>query len=137
MRIAQVEDGVVVNVIEVSPNHWPDFAKGWPQAGEAGPGWVVDGKVFKPPAPRPAAELRASIAPISPLQGILTLGEKEWAKVLAYRDHADTTWGERVIIDNAADWVRTSQNIAFFGHLLGYTDDQMDALFRAAAQVRA
>jgi len=81
------------------------------------------------------AEARATIAPISPLQGILTLGEAEWGKVLAYRETA--TWSEKVVIDNAADWVRTSQNIAFFGHLLDYSDEQMDTLFLQAAQVNA
>jgi len=50
MRIAQVENGVVVNVIDVNPNQWPGFATGWPQAGDAGPGWVVDGDEFEPPA---------------------------------------------------------------------------------------
>jgi len=82
-----------------------------------------------------AQEIRAAIAPISPLQGILTLGEAEWGKVLAYRETA--TWSEKVVIDNAADWVRTSQNIAFFGHLLDYSDEQMDTLFLQAAQVNA
>jgi hypothetical protein len=82
-----------------------------------------------------AQEIRATIAPISPLQGILTLGETEWGKVLTYRETA--TWSEKVVIDNAADWVRTSQNIAFFGHLLSYTDEEMDALFLQAAQVNA
>jgi hypothetical protein len=72
---------------------------------------------------------------ISPLQGILTLGETEWGKVLAYRETA--SWQERIVIDNAADWVRTSQNIAFFGYLLGYSPEQMDELFTAAAQVTA
>jgi len=81
------------------------------------------------------AEARATIAPISPLQGILTLGEAEWGKVLAYRDGA--SWAEKIVIDNAADWVRTSQNIAFFGHLLDYTDEQMDEMFLQAAQVDA
>ena len=80
------------------------------------------------------AQARAAMV-ISPLQGILTLGEKEWGKVLAYRDTA--SWQERIVIDSALDWRRDSQNIAFFGHLLGYTDDQMDALFRAAAKVTA
>jgi len=82
-----------------------------------------------------AQEIRAAIASISPMQGILTLGEAEWEKVLAYRDGA--TWAEKIVIDNAADWVRTSQNIAFFGHLLDYTDEQMDTLFLQAAQVNA
>lgn len=80
-------------------------------------------------------ERRAAMPPISPLQGILTLGEAEWDKVLTYRDGA--TWAEKVVIDNAADWVRTSQNIAFFGHLLSYTEAQMDDLFTQAALVTA
>ena len=80
------------------------------------------------------AQARASMV-ISPLQGILTLGETEWGKVLSYRETA--SWAEKVVIDSAQDWQRTSQNIAFFGYLLGYTDEQMDALFVAAAQVKA
>jgi hypothetical protein len=80
------------------------------------------------------AQSRAAMV-ISPLQGILTLGETEWGKVLAYRETA--SWAEKVVIDSAQDWQRNSQNIAFFGYLLGYTPKQMDALFIAAAQVTA
>jgi hypothetical protein len=80
------------------------------------------------------AQARAAMV-ISPLQGILTLGETEWGKVLTYRETA--SWAEKVVIDSAQDWQRTSQNIAFFGYLLGYTDAQMDALFIAAAKVTA
>ena len=88
------------------------------------------------------AQARASMV-ISPLQGILTLGETEWGKVLAFRDGVDAdgeplaTWAQKVIINSALDWRRTSQNIAFFGFLLDYTDEQMDTLFIAAAQVSA
>jgi hypothetical protein len=81
------------------------------------------------------AKVRAAMPTISPMQAILTLGETEWGKILAYRETA--TWQERIVIDNAADWFRTSENIALFGHLLDYTDEQMDALFIAAAKVRA
>jgi len=105
------------------------------------------GKDFEAYVAPTAAEVvlinRSNIVPISPLQGILTLGEKEWNKVLAFRDGVDAdgvplaTWAQKVIINSALDWRRTSQNIAFFGHLLDYTDAQMDALFIAAAQVRA
>jgi hypothetical protein len=80
------------------------------------------------------AQARAAMV-ISPLQGILTLGETKWGKVLAYRETA--SWQERIVIDSAQDWQRNSQNIAFFGYLLGYTDAQMDALFIAAAKVTA
>jgi len=90
-----------------------------------------------PPAPTEAELLAVERADMrcSPLQGILTLGETEWGKVLAYRETA--SWAEKVVIDSAQDWQRTSQNIAFFGYLLGYTDAQMDALFIAAAKVTA
>ena len=81
------------------------------------------------------AKARATMPTISPMQGILTLGETDWGKILTYRETA--TWQERIVIDNAADWFRTSENIAFFGHLLEYTDEQLDALFIAAAKVRA
>ena len=89
------------------------------------------------PSPKTEAELMVAertAMTCTPLQGILTLGETEWGKVLAYRD-TYATWAEKVIIDSALDWRRLSENIAFFGYLLGYTDEQTDDLFRAAMQV--
>ena len=99
-------------------------------------------KIRQPDPAHALAQARAAMV-ISPMQGILTLGETEWGKVLAYRDAVDeggkqtTPWVQRTMIDNASDWVRTSQNIDFFGYLLGYTDEQMDDLFIAASQVKA
>jgi hypothetical protein len=96
-----------------------------------------DGEAWAHVAPDPATALAQSRAAmvISPLQGILTLGETAWGRVLAYRETA--SWAEKVVIDSAQDWQRNSQNIAFFGYLLGYTPEQMDALFIAAAKVTA
>tara|TARA_R110000737_G_scaffold72378_1_gene100874 strand:+ start:2391 stop:2789 length:399 start_codon:yes stop_codon:yes gene_type:complete len=71
----------------------------------------------------------------SKMQGILTLGETKWGEVLAYRETA--TWAEKMIIDSAQDWHRTSENIQFIGYLVGYTDAQMDDLFAAATLVKA
>ena len=71
----------------------------------------------------------------SKMQGILTLGETKWGEVLAYRETA--TWSEKMIIDSAQDWRRTSQNIQFIGYLVGYTDTEMDALFIVAQSVDA
>jgi len=67
------------------------------------------------------------------MQGILALGESRWAKVLEYR--ATATWAEKVVIDDARDWHRASQNIAFFGYLLGLSDAEIDALFTAAQTI--
>jgi len=71
----------------------------------------------------------------TPMQGILALGEANWNTILAYRDTAP--WQEKVIIDSAQTWVRNSQNIAFFQYLLGFTDTQVDDLFRAATLIDA
>ena len=89
-----------------------------------------------PPAPTQEEILATerSTMTCSPLQGILTLGESQWNKVLSYRDNY-ASWQEKVIIDSALDWRRNSQNIMFFQHLLEYTDTQVDDLFRAAAKV--
>ena len=77
---------------------------------------------------------RANMA-CTPMQGILALGEANWNTILAYRDTAP--WQEKVIIDSAQTWVRNSQNIAFFQYLLGFTDTQVDSLFRAAMLIEA
>lgn len=88
------------------------------------------------------ADLHAAMK-CSRMQGILALGEVTWAKVEAYRDAVDvngqpmTPWQQKVIIDDAGDWHRNSQNIAFFGYLLGLTDDEIDAKFREAAGIVA
>lgn len=55
MRIAQIEDGVVVNVVEVDPDNIPDFCKDWPEIVEGGRGWTYDGKSFAPPVVDPSA----------------------------------------------------------------------------------
>jgi hypothetical protein len=41
MRKAQIRNGRVVNVIEVDPANVPDWCEDWPDAGNAGPGWIV------------------------------------------------------------------------------------------------
>ena len=71
----------------------------------------------------------------TPMQGILALGEDNWNTILAYRETA--SWQEKVIIDSAQTWVRNSQNIAFFQYLLGFTDAQVDDLFRTAMLIDA
>jgi hypothetical protein len=90
------------------------------------------------PAPDPVATLAAERAVMSctPMQGQLALGEKNWGVILAWRD-STSTWSQKVIIDSAQTWVRNSQNIAFFQYLLGFTDTQVDDLFRVAMAIDA
>jgi hypothetical protein len=99
-----------------------------------GNGWTV---LDERPVPDPAVVLAKERDGMScsKMQGILVLGEAAWGDVLAYRETA--TWAEQTVIDSAHNWQRTSENIAFFGYLLGYTDVQMDDMFTAAALVQA
>ena len=91
------------------------------------------------PAPDAAAFLAAERAAMvcSRMQGVLALGPTIWGLVQAYRDLPQTTWAERIIIDDAAIWHRTSQNIAFLGYLCGLIPEEMDTLFRSAATITA
>lgn len=57
MRLAHIENGVVVNVIEVDPENVPDWAAGWPEVDQVGPGWSVEGEDIVPPASDPASDL--------------------------------------------------------------------------------
>jgi len=127
--------GIIENSIIVSLDNLPEVPQGYHMQDEAGgrigDRWE-DGAWVNPPVD--LIKLRKFLS-CTKMQGILTLGEAEWGKVLSYRETA--TWSEKTIIDSAQDWQRNSQNIAFFGHLLDYTDEQMDTLFLQAAQVNA
>jgi hypothetical protein len=107
----------------------PDGIAQW-----SGNGWDV---LDQRPEPDHAAILarRRQGMSCSKMQGILTLGEAAWGEVQTYRETA--SWAEQMVIDSAQDWNRTSENIAFFGYLLSYTDAQMDTMFTAAAQATA
>lgn len=90
-----------------------------------------------PPPPDPEAELAAERAAMvcSRLQGRLVLGPQTCAAIDALAADPDTPWAMRETILNAIEWRRTSQAMTELGYLLGYTGEQMDALFRQAMTV--
>ena len=139
MRLAQIEAGIVANAIEVDPDAIPNWAAGWPElTGAAGIGWTWDGATFgPPPGPEPAAVLAAERAAMicSRLQGRLVLGEATCTALDAMAADPATPWAMRQTIANAIEWRRTSQAMTELGYLLGYTDTQMDDLFRIAMTV--
>lgn len=49
LRLAQVSDGTVVNVILAESGEIPDWCSDWPECMDAGPGWSYDGATFRPP----------------------------------------------------------------------------------------
>lgn len=91
--------------------------------------------VFEDIDPEEARAQERAAMSCSRMQGILTLGEEKWGEVLTYRETA--TWAEKIIIDDSGQWERVSENIEFIGYLVGYSDEQMDDLFRAAMLVKA
>ena len=75
-------------------------------------------------------DIRAGMS-CTKMQGVLTLGEANWSKVMAFYT-TDATWVQKAIIDSAANWQRTSDDLKFIGYLIGFDDEQMDTLFAAA-----
>lgn len=51
MRLAEIKDGIVVNVVIADPSNVPQWCADWPDAGDAGRGWSYDGENFFPPDP--------------------------------------------------------------------------------------
>jgi hypothetical protein len=78
----------------------------------------------------PIEDARAKMS-CTKMQGVLTLGEANWSKVMNFYT-TDATWVQKAIIDSAANWRRTSDDLKFIGYLIGFDANQMDALFAAA-----
>lgn len=85
--------------------------------------------------PPPSTEEQRAAMVCSRLQGRLVLGEAVCNAIDAIADDIKTPWAMRQTISNAIEWRRTSQSMTELGYLLGYTDDQMDDLFRKAMVV--
>lgn len=73
----------------------------------------------------------------TPLQGRLVLGAAECARLDAYLAEPTTPWAIKEIATKSMEWRRASENMDLLGYLMGYTPEQMDALFVAAMKVQA
>lgn len=130
MRLAQIENGVVVNVIEVDPEAIPEWAADWPEAGDAGPGWLWDGESFTPPEPPPVPVPEA----ISPLQARVALMQASKLdaveQIVAGADPlVQVAW------EYATELRRHSPTIEMLREQAGWSPEEMDTLFIAAAKV--
>lgn len=96
-------------------------------------GWTVRDKTAAEINTDLAAE-RASMK-CSRLQGRLVLGEATCALLDAMAVDDLIPWAMRQTIKNAIEWSRMSQSMTELGYILGYTPEQMDALFRLAMTV--
>lgn len=125
MRLAQIENGLVVNVIEVDPQNVPEWAADWPEAGDAGPGSAYDGQTFTAPvevgtvtAEDVKAEAMRRILAVAPewKQRNLTaqaailakIGETNWTPEQAAAWAAgEALWGQIAAIRAASDLIET------------------------------
>jgi hypothetical protein len=107
---------------------------------------VLDGgEVFNPgawhivkeqilPLP-PDIEAKRALMKCSRLQGRLVLGPVVCAQIDAIAIDPATPWAMKETIINAIEWSRLSETMDTLGWLMGFTPEQMDALFEAAMQV--
>lgn len=132
MKLAQIEDGRVVNVAEVDPASVPDFMADWVETEEAGPGWLwSEAGGFtppeEPPAPVPAvvSRLQARLALLG--AGLLQMVEDH---ISASGDPVlQMAWAE------ATEWRRDSPTIAAIAAALSLSEDQVDDLFIASGAI--
>ena len=137
-NFAIIESGKVVNVALSETA----LADNWVQSDEAQIGWTFEGGQFVPPPPPPeptpeeilAAERAGMI--VSRFQAkaaLLQAGLLDAVNAaLAEADPvAQLAWAE------AVEFRRTSPTIVALGAAIGLTDEQLDDLFRAAAEIEA
>ena len=89
----------------------------------------------KPPTEAEILAAERAAMKCSRLQGRLVLGEATCDALDAMAADPATPWAMRQTIQNAIEWNRTSQAMTELGYLLGYSDTQMDDLFRIAMTV--
>jgi len=128
----------IVNAILVDPDNLPDVGDGYSLSETGGNigDVLVDGE-WVAPQPDPAEALAAERDKMvcSRLQGRLVLGEATCNALDAMAADDATPWAMRQTIQNAIEWSRTSQAMTELGYLLGYSDTEMDDLFRLAMTV--
>lgn len=135
MRLAQVSDGVVVNVIEVDPENIPDWAADWPEAETAGTGWMWDGEAFSEPAePEASIEEQRAAMVCSPAQmrlALLSLGLLDQVQGIADSDPAAS-----IVWEYATRIERLSPLVDALGGPNGFSPEQIDDIFRTAMEVQ-
>jgi hypothetical protein len=66
-------------------------------------------------------------------QAFIALGPEVVSALMAYANDPETPWALRVAITETVEWHRTAPEIDEIGYALGFTGDEIDALFQTAA----
>ena len=142
MRLAQVQDGVVVNVIEVDPASIPAFCANWPDAGNGGPGWLWDGTRMQPPTDSTPA-VPVSVPKVALVRALRTIqiDGSPAAPALPTAWDAVRTALAAAPADLQEDWTlltsipRNDATVAAFASALNVPGPLMDAIFTLADQI--
>lgn len=70
-------------------------------------------------------------------QIITVLGRDLWQAILDFAASDAAPWGLKAVIEAAVDIPRVSQTVDLLAYILGLSDDDVDAYFRAAMELRA
>lgn len=156
MRLAEIDAGVVRNVIEVADDQpRPDWCADWPEMGDAGGvGWLWDGTTFTAPAEAAPdlAGMRAGMTLtrrqviigmvseglISETEGIAlaaTGAAPAAVDAMIATMPADQQAAARITLAAFTVAYRLDPMTALFQQAGGMTDEQMDAFFTAYAAV--
>jgi hypothetical protein len=63
---AQIENGIVVNIIMIDPNNIPDWCADWPTLTAGGIGWLYDEATGQFTDPNPTLEITDSGEEVNP-----------------------------------------------------------------------
>lgn len=130
MRLAEIVSGVVVNVIEVDPDALPDWALGWPDAGESGPGWVDENGTLVPPPPSPVV-VPVSVSRFQARAALMQAGLLASVESVVSQSDAliQMAW------QDALEFRRDSAAIQYIASQIGLSSSQVDNLFVAAKSI--
>ena len=134
MKLAQISNNIVVNIIEVTENSIPSWAVDWPEAGESSIGWEYIDGVLSEPQIDPSellAEERSKMK-CTRAQGKMAIGSAIWASVLLLAEDPETPWALKVAIEDTTEWERLNPNMVTLIWAMQLTDEEADDLFRLA-----
>lgn len=130
MRLAKIENGVVVNIAEADPENVPDFMEGWPSApAGVGKGWLYDGETFSAPEaePEPVPE---SVTRLQIKRQAQAMPGDVWASLKTWIE-ADPDRAEEWAL--AVEILSNDPLITDAQAALGWTDAERDDFLRGAA----
>ena len=136
MRYALISDGVVVNVIDATPDYAASIAADWDAVVEsdmAGPGWSYAGGEFTAPE-APPASVPNRVTRRQGRQALLLAGLLDDVQTVLDAIADDTERGmAQIEWDDAQDFERSNPTLQALAAGLGLDSAALDALFVQAA----